>query len=233
MNGQVILITGTSRGIGKQLAGYYLEKGYMVAGCSRNDSPIVHENYLHLTFDLNDEAAATGLVRKVLNHFGRFDILINNAGIASLNHLMLTPTETVSKVIHTNFIVPFILIREAAKVMSRNKNGRIINFTTVAAAMNLEGEAAYAASKAALESLTRIAGYELGPLGITVNAIGPSPIDTALIRTVEAEKIEKIISTQAIKRKTFIEDITNVIDFFISPSSSFITGQIIYLGGIS
>jgi 3-oxoacyl-[acyl-carrier protein] reductase len=233
MNKQVILITGTSRGIGKQLAEYYLDKGFLVAGCSRSETTIEHDAYNHFMLDLKAETEAVGLVRKVIEHFGSLHILINNAGIAAMNHLMLTPVKSVADVIQTNFIVPFILLREAAKEMSRKKFGRIINFSTIAVPLNIEGEAIYAASKAALESLTRTAAYELGPLGITVNAIGPTPIDTTLIRTVESNKIEALINRQAIKRKTNIHDITNVTDFFIHPASNFITGQVIYLGGIS
>lgn len=233
MKREVILITGTSKGIGKQLAEYYLAKDFLVAGCSRSKTTIEHTAYLHFQLDITDEKAITGMVRSIVNQFGNINVLINNAGIAAMNHLMLTPSDLVQRIISTNFTAPFILTREVAKIMSRNKYGRIINFTTVAVALNLEGEAVYAASKAALESLTKIAAHELGPLGITVNAIGPTPIDTALTRSVPVEKIQKLIERQAIKRKATIDDIINVTDFFIRPSSSFITGQIIYLGGIS
>ena len=113
-----------------------------------------------------------------------------------------------------------------------NKFGRIINFTTVATPLNLEGEAIYASSKAAVISLTKILAKELAPMGITVNAIGPTPVKTDLIRAVPDEKIKKLVQHQAIKRYGDFEDILNVMEFFINPKSNFITGQVIFLGGI-
>ena len=116
--------------------------------------------------------------------------------------------------------------------MQKNKFGRIINFSTVAVPLNLEGEAIYAASKAAVASLTKILAKEFASFGITVNAIGPTPIKTDLIKSVPDEKIKKLINAQAIKRFGSFQDTVNVIDFFINEKSDFITGQIIYLGGI-
>ena len=124
-------------------------------------------------------------------------------------------------------------MREVAKVMSRARTGRIVNFATVATPLNLEGEAGYAASKAAVESLTRVAARELAPLGITVNAVGPTPVMTDLIRSVPREKMDALIATQAIRRMGEPRDVANVIDFFLSPASDFVTGQVVYLGGIS
>jgi 3-oxoacyl-[acyl-carrier protein] reductase len=117
--------------------------------------------------------------------------------------------------------------------MQKRKFGRIINFSTVAVPFHLEGEAVYAASKAAVEELTRILAREFADLGITVNAIGPTPINTDLIRGVPQEKIQALINRQAIKRPGKFEDIFNLIDFLVKPESDFITGQVIYLGGVS
>ncbi|NNL30780.1 MAG: SDR family oxidoreductase, partial [Gemmatimonadetes bacterium] len=111
--------------------------------------------------------------------------------------------------------------------------GRIVNFSTVAVPLALEGEAAYAASKAAVESLTRVLAKELGSMGITVNAVGPTPIDTDLVRGVPEEKIQALVARQAIGRLGRYEDVTNVVDFYLRPESSFVTGQVVYLGGVS
>ena len=124
-------------------------------------------------------------------------------------------------------------MRECAKQMSRQKKGRIVNLSSIAAPLNLEGEAVYAASKAALESLTRTAAKELGPLGITVNAIGPTPIDTDLTRTVPREAIDSLIQKQAIQRIGTTQDVIKCVDFFLDEESDFITAQTLYLGGVA
>jgi 3-oxoacyl-[acyl-carrier protein] reductase len=162
----------------------------------------------------------------------RLDILINNAGIASMNHILTTPVSTVHNIINTNIVGTFLFCREAAKLMSKEHTGRIVNFATVATPMKLEGEAIYAASKAAIVSLTQILAKELAPFGITVNAVGPTPTKTDLIRSVPKEKINDLLRQQAINRFGEFRDIANVINFFINPESDFITGQVIYLGGI-
>ena len=163
--------------------------------------------------------------------FGRLDVLINNAGVAAMNHALLTPMDTVERVLGTNVAGTFLLCREAAKLMQRRKFGRIVNFATVATPFKLEGEAIYAASKAAVVTLTHVLARELADYGITVNAVGPTPIETDLIRNVPSEKIDRLIARQAIRRLGEFRDVANVIDFFLRPESDFVTGQVIYLGG--
>jgi 3-oxoacyl-[acyl-carrier protein] reductase len=132
----------------------------------------------------------------------------------------------------TNFEGTFLLSREAAKLMVRRKFGRIVNFATVAVPLKVEGESVYCASKAAIISFTEILARELAPFGITVNVVGPGPTDTDLIRGVPQAKIDALLGNQAIKRPGSLEDIAHVIDFYLDPLSHFITGQVIYLGGV-
>ncbi len=134
--------------------------------------------------------------------------------------------------LNTNDVGTFLFCREAAKLMQIHKYGRIVNFAPVATPLKLEGEAIYASSKAAVINLTQILSRELADMGITINAIGPTPIKTDLIKSVPEEKLERLIERQVIHRYGEYSDITNVIDFFIRPESNFITGQVIYLGGV-
>ncbi|PAF51506.1 SDR family oxidoreductase [Helicobacter sp. 13S00477-4] len=240
---KIFIITGTRKGIGKDLSLYYLQKGHIVCGCSRGESSIHHPNYKHFELDVSDEKAVVKMTKAIQKEFGKIDILLNNAGIASMNHLLLTPFKTLQNIFSTNVFGSFLFIRECAKIMSVNhskfkKEGndahfRIINFTTVATPLRLEGEAIYAASKAAIVNLTEVASKELAPFEITVNAIGPTPVPTDLIKNVPKQKMDALLSRQAIKRFGTFEDVLNAIEFFISEKSDFITGQILYLGGIN
>lgn len=229
----VMIITGTRKGIGEHLARHYLGAGYRVAGCSRGEGTIEHPEYRHFQLDVAEESEVTGMVRAVAKEWGGVDALLNNAGVASMNHILLTPLSTLARIFETNVFGSFLFAREAAKQMMKRKAGRIVNFATVASPLQLEGEAAYAASKEAVENFTRIMAREVGPLGITVNAVGPTPVPTDLIKSVPREKMDSLLSRQAIHRFGTFEDIANVTDFLLKPESGFITGQVIYLGGVS
>ncbi len=228
----VMIVTGASRGIGAHLARHYLERGWTVAGCSRGEAAIEHERYSHTRLDVGDERAVAAMVRACAARHGRIDALLNNAGIAAMNAALLTPGRTLEAVFRTNCFGAFFFAREAAKVMLRQRHGRIVFFTTVARPLRLEGEMAYAASKAAVESLTQVLSRELAPRGVTVNAVGPTPVRTDLLRGVPEAAVARLLARQAIHRLGEFRDIANVTDFFLRPESDFVTGQILYLGGV-
>lgn len=232
MNGAVVLITGTRKGIGRFLATHYASRGAQVVGCSRSEPEWSLPNYMHFTADVTDEASVRKLVAAVNKQFGRLDILINNAGIASMNHVLLTPAATSERIFATNMQGVFLLCREAVKVMQRRRFGRIVNIGTVAVPLHLEGEALYAASKSAVVTFTQILAREIASYGITANVVAPTPIETDLIRSVPKEKIDAIVERLAVKRLGRFEDVANVIDFFVRPESDYITGQVITLGGV-
>jgi len=229
---KVVVITGTSKGLGKYLAEFYLEKGYRVAGCSRSSAAIEHADYIHHCLDVADERPVTDMVKDVARKWGKIDILINNAGTAAMNHTILTPLNVVKDVMNTNFIGTFLFSREVAKAMINQRGGRIISISTVAVPLHLEGESSYVASKSAIESFTKVLARELAPYNITVNAVGASPLMTALLENVPEEKVNKILDMMVTPRPAEFRDVSNVIDFFAKEESDFITGQILYLGGV-
>ncbi|MFQ3661254.1 MAG: SDR family oxidoreductase [Chloroflexaceae bacterium] len=228
---RVALVTGSRKGLGKFIAQQLLDRGYRVVGCSREPADWEREGYWHLCADVGDEQQVQRLMSQIRQRFGRLDITINNAGIASMNHALLIPAATVNQVMEINVRGTFLVSRESARLMRKHQYGRIVNLTTVAVPLSLEGESIYVASKSAVEALTRVMSRELAPFGITVNAVGPTPVETDLIRNVPRDKIEEIVNRLAIKRLGEPADVFNVIEFFIRPESDYITGQIIYLGG--
>jgi len=232
MGSPVTVVTGTRKGIGRFLVEHYVRQGHRVVGCSRSAIDWKLDGYKHYTADVSDEKTVKRLFAEVRKEYGCLDNIINNAGIASMNHSLLTPLSTVHEILNTNVVGTFLFSREAAKLMGNSHYGRIVNVTSVAVPLKLEGEAIYVASKAAILSLTQVLARELAEFGITVNSVGPVPIETDLIKSVPKEKIDRLVSRQAIPRLGTCEDIANVIDFYLRKESSFITGQNIFLGGM-
>ncbi len=227
----VMLLTGTSRGIGHHLAEHYLARGWRVAGCSRSECDLEHPEYRHDTVDVADEAQVVAWVRGVAREWGSVAAAINNAGTARMNHALLTPAKTIDQLTGVNLKGSMLVCREAGKAMQRARRGRIVNFGSVAASLALEGEAVYAATKAAVVTYSRVLARELAPWNITVNVVAPLPVKTDLIRGVPEATLEKLLEKMVIGRYASFDDVANVVDFFLDPRSSMITGQVVTLGG--
>jgi len=230
-NDRVALVTGSRKGIGEYLAKWFIKRGYVTVGCSRQEPSWTIDGYTHFCVDVSDESSVVKMFSEIKERFGRLDVLVNNAGVASMNHCLLTPISTVNKILAINVQAVFLVSREAAKVMRRNRFGRIVNIGSFGVPLRVEGEAIYIASKNAVVSLSQVMARELADFGITVNVVGPTAIDTDIIRNVPREKLQHLIDQLAIKRFGTFEDVANVIDFFVRPESDYITGQVIYLGG--
>lgn len=228
-----IVITGARKGIGRYLSEHYLCKSNIVIGCSRENSDLRHSNYLHYSVDVSDESQINEFASTVRKQFKHIDALINNAGSASMNHFFMTPCDTAKRLMNLNYMGAYNCSRAFLNLLKKSKHPRIVNFTTVAVPLNLEGELAYVASKSAVESFTKVLAKEVSQFKITVNAVGPTPVKTDLIARVSEDKIKKLFESQAINRFGEFDDVANVIDFYLSDRSDFITGQIIYLGGVT
>lgn len=228
---EIVLITGTSRGLGRSLAEYFCKRGDRVIGCSREKIKWDLPHYEHFVLDVTDENKVREMVQAIRKKHHRLDILVNNAGVAFMNHSLLMPTATARKILEVNLIGTFIVCREAARLMQRGRYGRIINIGSVAVPLKIEGEALYAASKSAIVSFTEILARELAPFNITCNVVGPGPIETDLIKGVPKEKISQLVKRLAIKRLCRFEDVANAVAFFAARESDYVTGQTLYLGG--
>jgi 3-oxoacyl-[acyl-carrier protein] reductase len=224
------LITGTSQGLGRALAERLIADGWIVHGFARGEQAKLHDNFHAHSVDVTDEMAVRSAVADVAS-CGRIDLLINNAGAAALNAFLLTPGSVAEKLMRVNYLGTFHCLQSVGKVMVRQRGGLVINLSTVAVPLSLEGEAAYVASKAAVEALTKVASKELATQGVRVIAVGLGPVDTRLTRAVPKAALAKINGAIGRPEGTTMEQ---AVDFIITSmrSSQLQSGSIEYLGQI-
>ncbi len=227
----VMVVTGSSKGIGNGIARFFLANGYLVAGCSRGASTIEHDNYFHYCVNVSAEDDVRSWVREIKNKFKRIDILVCNAGYAPANLLMaMTPGSVITELLQVNVAGSFYVCREVSKLMLLQRSGRIITTSTMAVGLHEEGTSAYSASKAAIVEMTKIMAKELAPAGITCNVIAPSMLMTGAVADLGQDIIDRALAKLTIKRTVTMEEICNVVTFFSAPESSCITGQVIHMG---
>jgi 3-oxoacyl-[acyl-carrier protein] reductase len=222
------IVTGASRGIGRYCAARLSEGGYRVVGLSRNPAP--GERFETIQCDVSDPAS----VASAFDPFRRdksLYALINAAGIASMNLLVTTPASTIRRIVETNLLGTIYCCQAAMPAFIRRGQGRIVNFSTIANAIALKGEAAYVASKAGVEGFSRSFAREAADHGVTVNTIAPGPIDTDLIAKVPPDKIDAIVQRQIIPRRASLEDVWNIVAMLLRPESASSTGEVIHVGG--
>jgi 3-oxoacyl-[acyl-carrier protein] reductase len=227
----VVVISGTSRGIGKALAEHYLLKGYTVHGCSRGEATISDKDYFHGKLDVSDEQQLMLWVRKIKRTGAKVEILICNAGIAPANVLgIMAGGELARESINVNYFGSFYLMREISKIMMQQKYGRVVTFSSMAAGLHDAGSAVYSSAKSAIVETTKIFAKELAGQGITFNVVAPSVVETQMAGQLGPEVINQALSRLTISRPVTMNEICHTVDFFTSPESGCITGQVIYMG---
>lgn len=225
------IITGSSAGLGKAMALKLLAAGWRVHGFARQASDIQHLEFISHNIDVTQETAVQNAVAAVTAENHGIDLLINNAGAASMNALMLTPGRVAESLMRVNYLGAFYCMQAAGKQMVRQRRGLIINITTVAVPLALEGEAAYVASKAALDALTRVAGKELKAQGVTVVGLGFGPIPTKLTRAVDEQKLQRLNQMIGRPHGTNLNEATDFILETVQQTNP-VAGSIRYLGQI-
>jgi len=228
-----MIITGTSKGIGKNLAKYYLENGFIVIGCSRGDMDIQLNNYQHYCLDVSNESLVKKMFKEIRKKYGRLDVLINNAGISSENHVLLTPLKKAQDSLDTNFIGTFLFCRESVKLMKINQYGRIINISSIHVPLASVGTSIYGASKAAIEQFSGVLAREVFQFGITINILSLSVVKYTGMEHALAQEIKHKILDQTISKEQLdIDDVINAVNFLIDEKSKMVCNQILCLGGV-
>ena len=228
-----VFVSGASRGIGKNIATLFSNNGFKVIGTSRNEFSIAdcNDNFIPLKLDITSRENINDCFNYLKDKNLLPNILINNAGITADQIFMRMKDEDWDNVIETNLTGTFNLSKIFIKNMIKNKNGRIINISSVSGLMGNPGQVNYASSKAALSGFTKSLAKEVGSRNITVNSVAPGYIDTDMTSFLDADAKEKIINNIPLGRIGIASDISELVMFLASDEASYITGQTISVDG--
>jgi 3-oxoacyl-[acyl-carrier protein] reductase len=240
LSGQVALVTGASRGIGKAIALALGKAGATVACIARNEAKLKETTdeiagaggaaSVHVC-DVADSAGVQATVDAVVAAHGRLDVVVNNAGITKDTLLPIMSDEDWDQVIAANLRSVFLFTRAAAKVMMRQRSGRIINMSSVSGLMGNPGQANYSASKAGIIGFTQTVARELAQRKVTANSICPGFIATDMADALGPAIIDEVKKRIPMQRIGQAEEIADAVLFLASDSASYITGQVITVDG--
>lgn len=239
LQGQIAFVTGATRGIGAAIAQTLAQQGAIVIGTATSESGAQQisdalASFPHskgLCLDVRHAQEAESALQAIVAEHGRLDILINNAGITRDMLAMRLKDEDWDAVIETNLKAVFQLSRAAIKPMMKQRQGRIINITSVVGATGNPGQANYAAAKAGVAGLSRALARELGSRGITVNCVAPGFIETDMTAGLPAEQHEALKAQIPLGRLGLPQEIAAIVAFLASSQASYITGQEIHVNG--
>jgi len=241
LQGKVILVTGASRGIGRAIALMAAKNGAtVVANYNRSEreaKDLLNQDAgegLKLDIfkaDVSSEQEIDLMFKHIREKHGRLDALVNNAGIVSNNLLMMTKTDELNRIIDVNCKGPFLCMRSAAKLMMKQRYGRIVNVSSIVGVQGNSGQVAYSGSKSFIIGMTKSAAKELGMYGINVNAVAPGFIDTDMTKNLGVEVKQKLLSNTPLGRIGTPEDVAKVVIFLCSDMGNYISGQVIGADG--
>jgi len=240
MNGQVALVTGASRGIGQAISLKLAAEGIFVIATATTDTGAEATVAAILAqggaakavrLDVANSAEVEALIKNIAAEHGRLDILVNNAGITKDGLMMRMKDSDWDSVLDTNLKGSFNCMREASKIMTKARYGRVVNISSVVGEMGNPGQANYCASKAGLFGLTKSAARELAKRNITVNAVAPGFIETDMTAALPEKGREALLQSIPMERLGSADDIANAVFFLVSPQAAYITGQVLSVNG--
>jgi 3-oxoacyl-[acyl-carrier protein] reductase len=229
-HGKVMVITGTSRGIGRGMAEYFAMKGLLVAGCSRGESTLAGlAGYDHSSVDVSDEQQVRDWARQVKRRYGRVDIAVCNVGLVKLGALTgMTSLEMFQGFVSAILTSTFLVCREFSRLMALQRYGRIVNVTSIMTELHAPGTGAYASAKSGVVEFTKVLARELVDTGVTCNVVSPSVVLTDSSRAFGEEWMKKMLAMQTMQRPIEVAELCHVVEFFAAPEASCVTGQVIH-----
>ena len=238
-NGQTALITGAGRGIGKTIAVKLAESGLDIAIADMNpvSDDVLREieeydtKCLAFQLDVTDVESVDSVVKKIIDETGGIHILVNNAGITQDNLFMRMKPEQWSQVIDVNLNGVFHVTKAVIRTMVKQHSGRIINISSVVGFSGNPGQVNYSSTKSGLIGFTKSLSREVGTRGITVNAVAPGFINTAMTQALNESQQQAILSQIPLGRMGEAEDIANAVAFLASEEASYITGTVLHVNG--
>ncbi|HBD94674.1 MAG: 3-oxoacyl-[acyl-carrier-protein] reductase [Spirochaetes bacterium GWF1_31_7] len=237
---KIALVTGASRGIGRAIAETFAAGGakLIITATSNAIETVAKEigsqfgvEVISFYGDISDENVVKSLFKTIAEKFGRLDICVNNAGITKDGLSMRMSADDFDAVINVNLRSVFLVSKEAALMMMKEKYGKIVNMSSIVGVRGNAGQANYAASKAGIIGITKSMAVELAKRNITINAIAPGFIDTDMTKAISDKAKEEFMKLIPMERAGSAQDIANAVAFFASDMSKYITGQTLVVDG--
>ena len=240
LTGKVAVVTGASSGLGQQFARALSEQGCDVAILARRKERLEEfskelkqngQDCLPVSCDVTDEESIKNAIKTVVDHFGKIDILVNNAGITKDGLMLRMKENDFDAVIDVNLKGTWNCMKHATKLMMKQKYGRIVSMSSVVGVMGNAGQVNYAASKSGIIGMTMSLAREVGSRGITVNAVAPGFIQTAMTDVLSDDIKEQMKSQIPLGTFGSVQDIANAVVFLASDEAKYITGQTLHVDG--
>jgi len=238
LEGEIALVTGASRGIGKAIAEQLASQGATVIGTATSENGADNITaYLSqsggkgLCLNVTDTDSIANVIKTITDEFGAITILVNNAGITKDNLLMLMKEEQWNDIIDTNLTSIYRLSKAVVRTMMKKRKGRIINIASVVGLTGNPGQTNYSATKAGMLGFSKSLAREIGSRNITVNCVAPGFIDTDMTRALPEEQRDALLEQIALGKLGAVEDVANAVAFLASADAAYITGETLHVNG--